>query len=75
MEDDWLRGWKGFLLGENIDEQMEKQLNDVSAQICKSLKKELNLTISQSLMKVNFVLIIHADKFSIVIYLKHHTII
>lgn len=53
IEDDWLRGWKGFLLGSCIDESVEKQSIDITAKIHRAIEKENGVNIDLNLLKVN----------------------
>ena len=54
MENDWLQGWTGFLLGEHVDQTQEKQVDDTTNAIHQDLLKRYSLHVKKSLLRVRF---------------------
>ena len=59
MENEWLKGWKGFLLGDYVDDIQQRNIEDLTDKIDKEIEEKLKISIDRSLLKVwiNLVLI------------------
>lgn len=57
MENDWLQGWTGFLLGEHVDQTQEKEVDDTTNAIHQELLKRYSLHVKKSLLRVRFLLL------------------
>ncbi|XP_066926084.1 uncharacterized protein [Clytia hemisphaerica] len=52
IENDWLQGWKGFLLGQHDDESAEILVQDRTEKICKKVYDEYDVDLNQNLVKI-----------------------
>ena len=63
MENDWLQGWTGFLLGEHVDQTLEKQVDETTNVIYQELYEKYSLHVNKSLLRVSKVKLVLRNKF------------